>query len=244
MSGGISILVLLDLANKRSWRKLAPNTKIILFFSLGLWTVGMAGILLAEFDNNLTLGSMGIGDKMSNALFQSVSARTAGFNSVSIGDLRDETLFLISGLMFIGGATGGTAGGVKIGTFAVVILATRASIRGREYGTAFGRRFSHQLVYRAVAIIMMAALVVFVTALSLTFTEEFTFSQVFFEVVSAFGTVGLSTGITPELTAVGKVVIIAVMFVGRLGPLTLAYALARQHKELRYELPQKDLPIG
>jgi trk system potassium uptake protein TrkH len=244
IAGGISVLVLLDLAYKRSWRRLTPNTKIIILFSLALWIVGAGGFLLAEFNNDVTLGAMSNGDKVSNSFFHSIVARTAGFNSVSVNGLYDQTLFLLSGLMFIGGVTGSTAGGVKIGTFAVLVLATFASVRGYEHASIFGRRFGHRLVYRAIAIIIMAMLLVFIATLLLTFTEDFAFRAVLFEVVSAFGTVGLSTGITPDMTSAGKVIIIVVMFIGRLGPLTLAYALARQHRELRYQLPQRDLPIG
>jgi len=244
MAGGISVLVLLDIASKRNWRRLTPSTNIVLLFSLVLWGAGAGGILLAEFNNDATLGLLNTTDKLTNSFFQSVTARTAGYNSISIGDLRDETLFLISGLMFIGGVTGSTAGGVKVGTFALLMLATWASVRGYEHGQAFGRRFGHRLVYRAMAIVAMAIMLVFAATLLLTFTEDFLFRQVLFEVVSAFGTVGLSTGITPDMTPAGKVIIIVVMFIGRLGPLTLGYALARQHRELRYELPQRDLPIG
>lgn len=244
VSGGLGILVLLDMASKRSWRPLSPNSKMVLLVSAFLLAVGFSGILAAEFTNPSTLGGMALPDKLANALFHSVTARTAGFNSLPVEAFHDETLFLTMALMYIGGATGSTAGGIKVNTFGVLLLATMAAARGYEQTSAFGRQFSHRLVYRAVAVVTMSLGMVFVGTLVLTVTEGFAFSQTLFEVFSAFGTVGLTTGITPELSVAGKVNIIVLMFVGRLGPLTLAYALAQRARKPRYALPEEDIAIG
>lgn len=244
VGGGLSILVLVDVAVKRSWKALTPNSKIVLTATLILLAVGSGGILLAEFNNPLTLGNLSLGDKAMNSLFYSVAARTAGFNSIPISGVQDESLFLTMALMFIGGATGSTAGGIKVATFAVLVLAAVASVRGYSYAAAYGRRFSHRLVLRALTIATLAAALVFVGTLILTMTEAFPFPTLLFEVVSAFATVGLSAGITPDLTVVGKLTVIVIMFLGRLGPLTVAYALAERAREPRYHLPEKDVAVG
>lgn len=244
IAGGISVLVLVDLAFKRSWRLLTPNSKILLLASGFLLAVGFVGTLLFEFRNPDTLGNMSAADKATNAFFQSATARTAGFNSIPISSMNDASLFFTMGLMFIGGATGSTAGGIKVGTFAVLLLAAWASIHGYPHASAFGRRFSHRLVYRALAIAVLSGAIIFLGTLILTITEESAFRHLLFEVVSAFGTVGLTAGITPDLSLAGKAIIIFIMFVGRLGPLSLAYALAQRAKQRRYNLPEKDVAIG
>ncbi|MBI4200661.1 MAG: Trk family potassium uptake protein [Chloroflexi bacterium] len=244
VSGGLGVLVLLDIIRKHSWRGLSPNSKMVLLASALLLALGMAGILALESTNSKTLGSLSLADKLSNAFFHSAAPRTAGFNTLPIGDLRDETLFLTTILMFIGGATGSTAGGVKVATLTVLILATLASVRGYEHTSGFGRRFSHRLVYRALALVTLSMTVVVLGTFILIITEDFPFRQVLFEVVSAFGTVGLTTGITPDLSVAGKLTIGVLMFVGRLGPLTVAAALAQGAREPRYQLPEGEVPLG
>ncbi|MDO8751065.1 MAG: potassium transporter TrkG [Dehalococcoidia bacterium] len=244
IAGGISVLVLIDLAMKRSWRLLTPNSKMLLTASGFLLAIGFGGIMLFEFNNPNTLGNMTMADKATNSLFQSVTARTAGFNSISVSGMNDATLFLTMALMYIGGATGSTAGGIKVGTFAVLVLAAWASIHGYQHASAFGRRFSHRLVYRALTVAVLSGGVIFIGTLILTLTEDLAFRHLLFEVVSAFGTVGLTTGITPDLSIVGKGTIIVIMFIGRLGPLSLAYALAQRARQRRYALPEKDVAIG
>ena len=172
IAGGISVLVLVDVAFKRSWRLLTPNSKILLSASGFLLAVGFVGTLLFEFRNPDTLGNMSMADKAINSFFQSATARTAGFNSISINGMNDASLFLTMGLMFIGGATGSTAGGIKVGTFAILLLAAWASIHGYPHASAFGRRFSHRLVYRALAIALLSAAVIFLgTLVSVSYTH-------------------------------------------------------------------------
>jgi trk system potassium uptake protein TrkH len=244
IAGGISVLVLIDLAVKHSWKSLTPNSKILLVASVFLLAMGFIGILLFEFNNPNTLGNMTMADKATNSLFQSVTARTAGFNSISVSGMNDATLFLTMALMYIGGATGSTAGGIKVGTFAVLALAAWANIHGYQRAAAFGRRFSHRLVYRALTVAVLSAVAIFIGTLVLTLTEDFAFPRLLFEVASAFGTVGLTTGITSDLSVAGKGTIIVIMFIGRLGPLSLAYALAQRARQPRYALPEKDVAIG
>lgn len=242
--GGLGTLVLMDIAGHHSWRAFSQNTKLVLTISAALLSLGFLGILLAEFANPHTLGTFSLADKLSNAFFHSVIARTAGFSTLSVNEFHDETQLLTMALMFIGGATGSTAGGIKLTTFAVLVLATVAATRGYENGSAFGGQLSHQLVYRALAVAAYGLAVVFLGTLVLASTEQFAFRELLFEVVSASATVGLSTGITPDLSIAGKLTIIAVMYLGRLGPLTLAYALAQRAREPSYKLPERDVAIG
>jgi trk system potassium uptake protein TrkH len=242
--GGLGPLVLIDTATKRSWKRLSPNTRIVLTLSASLLVIGFLGVLGAEYAHAPTLGAFSVFDKMTNAMFQSVVARTSGFNTVIIGDLQDATQFFLLSLMFIGGATGSTAGGVKVATVAVLLLAMRAGVQGSDTASGFGRRFNPQVVYKAFAIVALGVLVVLAGTLLLTVTEDLPFRYILFEVVSAFGTVGLSTGITPSLSVPGELTIILIMFIGRLGPLTLAYALTQRSHEAGYRLPEEDIPLG
>ena len=242
--GSVGVLVLFDLVTKRAWKGLSINSKVVLLTSALLLTLGFIGILAGESGNPETLGLLTIPDKLSNAFFHSVTARTAGFHTIAVGGFEDETLFLTTVLMYIGGAVGSTAGGIKVTTAALLFMAMMGGARGYDHTSGFGRRFPHRLVYRALAIASLSLGVVFIGTYVLTTTEQFQFRQVLFEVVSAFGTVGLSTGITPELSTTGKLTISVIMFIGRLGPLTVAFALAQRAREPRYELPDGQIPIG
>jgi trk system potassium uptake protein TrkH len=242
--GGLGALVLMDIVSRHSWKTFSQHSKMVLLTSAGLLTLGFVSILAAESANPKTLGPLSLADKVTNAFFHSVAARTAGFNTLQVQDFRDETQLLTMALMYIGGATGSTAGGIKVSTFAVLVLATLAAIRGYEHASAFGARLSHRLIYRALSVAASALVVIFIATLVLTISEEFPFRQMLFEVVSAFATVGLTTGITPDLSVAGKLTIIIVMFLGRLGPLTLAYALAQKVREPSYQLPERDVGIG
>jgi trk system potassium uptake protein TrkH len=242
--GSLGPLVIIDSATKRSWRRLSPVTRIVLTASGLLFFAGFLTVFAVEYGQPSTLGPFNVINKVTNALFQGGVTRTAGLNTVPIGAMRDETHFLLMLLMFIGGATGSTAGGIKVATAAVLLLAMRAGIQGTDTVSGFGRRFNPRVIYRALAIVALAVLVIFLGTFVLIITEDFAFRHVLFEVVSAFATAGASTGITAELSFAGKLTIVVLMFVGRLGPLTLAYALAQRSQEARYRLPEEDIPIG
>ena len=158
--------------------------------------------------------------------------------------MHDQSLFFNMALMFIGGASGSTAGGIKVQTFSLLFFAILATIRGSEYVHAFGREIPHGLVYRALSVALLAVAMVFGVALALTITEPFEFTDVFFEAVSAFGTVGSSTGVTPEMSIWGRLVTTAAMFVGRVGPLTLVLALAARADRTNYRYAVDTCKIG
>jgi trk system potassium uptake protein TrkH len=215
---------------------------VVLIVSAFLIVLGAA--LIAALDANGALEHLGAGDRVVNALFSSVSTRTAGFNTVDFGAMRAGTLLIVIVLMFIGGSPASCAGGIKTTTAAVVFAALRGELRGREPHLA-GRALSPDAVRRATAVLTMSMLIVVGFLLVLTLTEpDKTFLQLAFETVSAFGTVGLSTGITPSLSIAGKIVISLLMFVGRVGPLTIALAVGRPAAAARHRLAREDLPIG
>jgi len=179
-----------------------------------------------------------------NAFFHSVTARTAGFSTINMANVADYTLFFTMLLMFVGGASGSTAGGVKINTFGMLVATIWSTIRGREHAGAFGRQFSTQQIHRALTLVMVSLGLVSLVVFILTITEEFSFLRLLFETFSAFGTVGLSTGITPDLSIAGRLIITATMFIGRLGPLTLALALIQRQQPAAYHYPEEAVRIG
>jgi trk system potassium uptake protein TrkH len=187
---------------------------------------------------------MDAGAGLLNAFFLAVAARTAGFNAIDIGALSGGALLLLIGLMFIGGAAGSTAGGIKVQTFSLLFFAIISGFRGKEEVEAFQRRIPTVDVFRALGVALIAIAVVFAGAIALSLSERFTFDRELFEVVSAFGTAGLTMGITPDTTPLGRVILIAMMFVGRLGPLTLALALLTRTGGQRYSWPHESIKIG
>jgi trk system potassium uptake protein TrkH len=245
--GGLGYGVLLDLGQRLRGRRLAwtLHTQWVLMVTLFLIVVGTLLILAVDDNNPHTLGPLGLGGKILGAFFQSVTARTAGFNSVPIGAMHPVALLVLILLMFIGASPGGTGGGIKTTTFAVLVAGVVAVILQRDDIEARGWRLPWEVFARAVAIAALSlALVIIVTAGVLLF-DRATFLEALFETTSAFGTVGLTMGLTPHLTSVGRILIIVTMYLGRVGPLTAAVALTRAGRNrapLRY--PEARLPIG
>lgn len=234
--GGISFLVMADIYEQRRWRRLSVDSKLVLSTTALLIVAGILLTLIFESSNPHTLKPLPVEEKIEDAIFFSIAPRTAGFSHIDLDLVRDETLFFSLPLMFIGGASGSTAGGIKIQTFALLFFAILATLRGREHASAFGREIGHIQVYRALSVALLAIAVVVLVALVLTLTEDQRFLDILFESVSAFATVGLSNGVTPELSIPGRLIIIVTMFIGRLGPLTLALALAARtsRENIRY----------
>ncbi|HEB31626.1 MAG TPA: Trk family potassium uptake protein, partial [Spirochaetes bacterium] len=183
-------------------------------------------------------------EKLLASLFQSVTVRTAGFNTVDISDLRVRTLFMLSTLMFIGASPGSTGGGIKTTTFFILILTIFTILKDERFNTIYKRRIPFQVVNRAIAILVSAVGFVIFGGLMLGFSEKFPFTQILFETVSAFGTVGLSTGITPLLSDFGKVILMLSMFVGRIGPLTLVLAIRNTQSTRLITYPEERVMVG
>jgi trk system potassium uptake protein TrkH len=233
--------------------RLTLHTRLVLSTTLALLLAGTVMILVLEWTNKRTLGQLPWEARGLAAFFQSATARTAGFSTLAVDQMRSSTLLVIGFLMFVGAAPGGTAGGVKVTTLAILAAAAWASIQGQAEPSVYGRRVGIQVVMRALALLLLGVGFVVGVTLILTVTEPRALSaagittnlfvQIQFEVLSAFGTVGLSTGITPSLSPYGKALIILTMFVGRVGPLTLAVALAaRRAVSIRY--PQEQVWVG
>jgi trk system potassium uptake protein len=241
--GGLGYAIVGDIVYKRRWRRLALETKVVLLTSLALLGGGALAIGLLEWSNPATFGPLDPAAKAWNAAFMSAT-RTAGFSSVHTGAMLEPTLVILGALMFIGGASGSTAGGIKVNTFSLLLIAIVSTIRGDPSATALGRRVPHENVYRALAIALLAIAFVFVVVLGLELTTELSFVDNAFEAISAFGTVGLSTGITPDLPPAARLLLTLAMFAGRLGPLTFVLALAARAKPVPYRPAVETIRIG
>ncbi|MBU7314404.1 TrkH family potassium uptake protein [Paenibacillus oleatilyticus] len=242
--GGIGFVVMSDVVDYRKHKRLSLHSKVVLSATGLLIVIGAVVIFIFEFTNQKTLGSLNWSGKILASFFQSVSPRTAGANSVDIGAMRQASQFFIIILMFIGASPGSTGGGIKTTTFTTLIGAMIAMIRGKEDIVLFHYRLGKDRILKAITLTMIALfLVIFVTML-LTTTESQSFLKLLFEVTSAFGTVGLTMGVTPELSFFGKIMISLTMFAGRLGPLTLAYALGPKAEKELYRYPEGKITIG
>jgi trk system potassium uptake protein TrkH len=243
--GGLGFAIVGDVAGKRRWQRLALETKIVLLTTIALLFGGAAVIGMFEWSNPATLGAMPEAQRPLNALFESATLRTAGFSAIDTGALTEASLFVVMALMFIGGASGSTAGGIKVNTFSILLVAIISTARGRPSAEAFGRRIPHILIYRALSVALLSIAAVFVVALGLELaTVGTSFVQVAFEAISAVGTVGASTGITPDLPEVARLIIIPAMFLGRLGPLTLVLALTARARPIAYRPAVETMRIG
>lgn len=243
--GGLGFPVLMQL-RKEFTRPLrwTMNTRLVLSGTIVLLIVGTLYITILEWTNPRTLGAYDPAARVLIGFFQSVQTRTAGFNSVDIGQLRDETWVGMDVLMFIGAGPAGTAGGIKITTFAVLLFILLAELRGEASVHIFGKRLSRAVHRQAISVVLLATAFVTASVIALMLLTGHPFDKVLFEAVSAFGTVGLTTGITYDLPPAAQMILVALMFVGRLGPLTIGTALALRDRRILYEFPEERPAIG
>jgi len=243
--GGIGFPVLLELRRQlRRPRRWSMHTKLTLSMTGVLLVGGTMFMLASEWRNTETLQPLSLPGKLLAGFFHAVMPRTAGFNSLDVAEMNEATWLGTDVLMFIGGGSAGTAGGIKVTTFVLLLFVIYAEVRGEPSVNVFDRKVSDRVQRQAVTVALLSVAGVVGPTLLLLELTDFRLDEVFFEVVSAFATVGLSTGITADLPALGKIVLTILMFVGRLGPITLASALAlREHGRL-YELPEGRPIIG
>ncbi len=247
-AGALSFMVVNDVWLRRSWRRFSFDTKLIMVTNAVMLLAGTLLFLTLEW--NRSMAAVAPWARPMTAMFQSTAARTAGFASVPFGEVQAPTEFLWVALMMVGGAAGSTAGGIKLATLAVIVIAVLSTIRGQSEAQAFGRRVSSRLVFRSMAIIALFLFVHFLLTLGLAMTEDafggkdFGFLPIMLETMSAMATVGLSTGITPALTDAGKIILALGMFFGRLGPLTAVYALQRRQRPARYRYAETSVRLG
>ena len=242
--GGLGFLVVEDIFRKKKFNKLSLESKVVLRTTLGLIVCGTVYFFIAEYSSAGTLGPLTIPEKIVVAFFQAVTPRTAGFSAIDINNLKEVSLFFTMFLMFVGGATGSAAGGIKVNTFGLLIIIAISYLRGSERVEAFGRELTIQNVHRAIVLVLFFIVSIGVTVLLLSITETFKFDAILFEAFSAFGTVGLSTGISTGLSRAGRIIIIIAMFIGRLGPLTLFAIATGRRIPVDKGYPSESIRIG
>lgn len=220
------------------------HTKITLITYFALMAVGIVMLTAFEWNNPDTLGKHDAGGKILTGVFAGITPRTAGFNTIDTGAMHPTSLLTTDVLMFIGGGSGGVAGGIKVTTFAILAFVIWAEIRGEPTVHAFGRRIGADVQRQAITVALMSVGAVMVGTLILLQMTRYDLDVVLFEVISAFATVGASTGITDDLPAAGQLLLVVLMFAGRLGPITVASALALRERERRYELPEERPIVG
>lgn len=234
---------------KQAINKLMLHTKLVGVITFALLLIGFVVIFVLEYKNSGTLGGLSLKEKIYAAMFQSVSPRTAGFYTISLANMTDTSKLFTVMLMFIGGSPAGTAGGIKTVTFGVLALCAFSTIKGNDQTVVFKRKIPFHLITRALTIVMIAISVVVVAVGGLSLSEDFTFMEILFETVSAFATVGTTLGITPFLSMTGKILIIIVMFIGRLGPITMAVALMvrqgnKENSSGNIQYPEEKVMVG
>ncbi len=242
MAGGLGFMVWVELAEYRKKRRVSLHAKVVLQFSVIFWVGGAVLLALLEWSNPRTMGGLSVPGKIMAALFQSVSTRTAGMNTIDLAACSPISKLLMSVLQFIGAAPGSTGGGVKVTTFAVLILTIRSVAQGRDDCVIGGHHIESKTVYRALTIIVIGAVAAFGSAVVVYYNTAETVSVIdcIFESCSAFGTVGLSVGVTGQLNTGAKLLYMACMFMGRVGPVSLAISLTAKPDDNK----RKVLPVG
>lgn len=257
--GGIGFPVLLEIGKHLRRERRARNntglplgppprwslhTRITVLAYGALAAVGIAAVLAFEYSNPETLGPLGTGEKILAGVFQGLAPRTVGFNSLDVGQMDSATILITNVLMFIGGGSAGTAGGIKVTTFAILGFVILAELRGQPSVHALDRRIPESVQRQALTIVLLSVAAIISATILLIAISGHGAEEVMFEVISAFATVGLSMGITADLPALGHVVLIALMLIGRIGPVVVASALALQERPRRYELPAERPIVG
>jgi len=250
--GGIGFVVIMELpriVKRKPSRPLSIQSKTAISISAALILTG--AILFFLIENNNAMAHLSMKNKFFGSVFQSVTARTAGFNTINIAGLAPPTLCLFVFLMFVGASPGSTGGGIKTCTFGVLLATGYSILKNRNRVSLFGRMIPKEVIRKVFVVLFLGLGWIFIAVFLLTLTElkkaaylDNFFLRLLFEITSAFGTVGLSTGITPTLSATGKMIIIFTMFAGRVGPLTLALAVALQSERVSYKYPEEKIMIG
>lgn len=247
--GGLGYLVwreiISSIRSKKKLKNFSLHSKVVLTISLTLVLFGSLIFLIFEWNNPATMQGMRFSDKIVNSYFSATTPRTAGFNSISNSEMSPAGKLLTMAYMFIGGSPGSTAGGVKTTTLGIVIFTLISVLKGREDVEVYHKKLSQSTVYRAVAVFLLGISIVIMGVMVLSIAEVgATFEVILYEVLSAFGTVGLTQGITPSLTAVSKVTLTLIMYMGRVGPLTVMLALAGKQSKANVKYPEGKLLIG
>lgn len=242
--GGLGFMVTAELFRKRSIKKISVHAKFAIIISIWLIISGTILFLLIESQKGGVVDKEGFKGALIQSAFQSISARTAGFYSVKLSGIRDESALFLIILMIIGGSPGSTAGGIKTTTFGVLVISTISMIKNEERVVVFKKHIGAKIIRKALAIIMVYLSLIFVVIFLLSITENFSVIDTAYEVVSAFATVGASKGITPDLSNIGKILITLSMYLGRIGPMTMAYSFGIKSKLKYISYPEANISIG
>ncbi|MET0324589.1 MAG: potassium transporter TrkG [Ilumatobacteraceae bacterium] len=242
--GGLGFPVILELWRRTRPRAWTLHTKLVLSATAGLLVVGPLVVVAFEWTNPETLGPLDVSGKLLASWFQGVTPRSAGFNTVSIADLNEPTLLVMTGLMFIGTGPASTGGGIRITTFALLGYVLWSVVRGDTEATAFRRTIPPIVVRQAITVVLLGIGAVFATTLALLALSDFSLAQTLFEATSAFGTVGLTMGITPELNGVAQGLLMVMMLTGRVGAVTIVTALALRQRPRLYHYPEERPIVG
>ena len=244
--GGIGFTVIDSIlfATRKKVKRFDLTSKVAILVSMILVILGTVLFLILEYNNRGTIGEMSFFKKILASFFQSVTTRTAGFNSVPFGNLTEGSVFLFCILMFIGASPGSTGGGIKTTTFGVIIFYVISVVKKRESVVIFNRRIGWEVLNRAIVVLVLSLLYVGIITLVIVSIEDFTLEQTIFEVISAFATTGLSLGITADLGTISRILIICTMFLGRLGPMTFALALGGSNKVEKIQFPKENILVG
>jgi len=243
--GGIGFVTINSfvIIKRKKIKNLSITSKFTLFITFLLLILGTILFLIFEYNNTSTFGNMGFLDKLINSFFQSVTLRTAGFNTVPLTNIKPATIFISYILMFIGASPGSTGGGIKTTTFGILILYALGVLKRKEYVEVFKRRIDWELINKALAIVIISLFYIIVVTTIILSIESFTTDKVIYEVISAFSTTGLSMGITADLGRISKLILVVTMFIGRLGPMTVALAFT-SNKKSSIKYPKEDILIG
>lgn len=244
--GGLGFSVYIDITKNKKFKRLSLHSKLAIMITIVLIVAGMILVYAIEWNNPETFKYLSGKEKIVASFFQSVVPRTAGFNSIDISKIKDTTAFVMIILMFIGGSPGSTAGGIKTTTFGAIVLATLTVIKGNKDVEAYKKTIPHEIIYRSLAIATVGILLVIVVSMLLTITEDASFLDLLFETTSAFGTVGLTRGVTPNLSTFGRIIITLTMYFGRVGPLTMAFAFGKNQKTsgANYRYAEENIMVG
>jgi trk system potassium uptake protein TrkH len=244
--GGLGFVVIMDLRRniflKGGIKKLSLHSKIVIATTVMLITFGLISFFISEYNN--TMKGMSFSNRMMSSFFQSVTCRTAGFNTISQTNLSYSSILLSLILMFIGASPGSTGGGIKTTTFAIMVLAIISILTGKSNVSAFKKKISVHGIKEAISLIGISIGFLMLLLFALFIVTDGSFQEVTFEAVSAFGTVGLSMGFTSSLNFAGKIIIILLMYLGRIGPLTILYALAQRVVKKRVNYLEENISIG
>ena len=241
--GGLGFVVTSELFRRRSFEKISTHSKLVLLISGALLVLGTVMFLFLENGDGV-LQYESVKGSILESFFQSVVARTAGFYSVDLSKIKDSTALMLMGLMFVGGSPGSTAGGIKTTTLGVLFISTHAVVRGESEPVVFGRHIGMDVVRKALAIFLVSITIILSVSFILTITESARLVDILYETVSALATVGASKGITADLSDVGKILITFCMYLGRLGPMTMAFAFGMKDKKSLIRYPESFISIG